>query len=102
MGWKKKDIYMKSTTIANSVKYENRAEIYCGSGKQEIREPFVRKQGWDLMENNKIGGRYTEVNVLIVLSERRNPAWVSKIYVSFLFIFKRTAECRGYCSSVIR
>ena len=24
---KKKDIYMKSTTIANSVKYENRAEI---------------------------------------------------------------------------
>jgi len=27
MGWKKKDIYMKSTTIANSVKYENRAEI---------------------------------------------------------------------------
>ena len=36
-------IYMKSTTIANSVKYENRAEIYCGSGKQEIREPFVRR-----------------------------------------------------------
>ena len=45
MGWKKKDIYMKSTTIANSVKYENRADIYCGSGKQEIREPFLSRVG---------------------------------------------------------
>ena len=34
---------MKSAIIANSVKYENRAEIYCGSGKQEIRETFVGK-----------------------------------------------------------
>ena len=34
---------MKNTTIEYSVKHENRADIYCGSEKQEIREPFVGK-----------------------------------------------------------
>ena len=53
------------------------------STRHPIRKRAIRKEGWDLQVNKKLGSRYTEVSLERTHSQIRNPTWTS-FTVSYL------------------